>query len=104
MELQKLSNCSIERAAVKFLVDLSYDNIDGEIGYDNLDDLLEVAEVNWDYCKKITGHDFYNEFLSNPSRYEKILTYICQIQMTDYNKIAWGVRDGYRGYRTEIDT
>lgn len=105
MELQKLSKYDIKQATVKFLVDLSYDNMEGEIGYDDLDFLLEVAEVDWDYCKKITGHDFYNELLLNPSRYEKILDYICQIQMVDYNKVAYGVKDGYYGRnRKKADT
>ena len=73
--------------------------MDESIGYDNIDDLfaiLEEDDVDWDYYKKLTGHDFYNEFVSNKTKYNTILEHVCHIQMVDYNGIAWGIHNGYR--------
>lgn len=96
MDLPKLRDYNIERAAVKLLIELNYIYMGGEIGYDNFDDLFEVDEFDWDYFKKLTGHDFYNEFISNTAKYDTILKHICHIQMVDYNKISWGINNGYR--------
>lgn len=99
MDLLKLRDYNIERAAVKLLIELNYSYMDGEIGYDNIDDLfviLEEDDVDWNYYKKLTGHDFYNEFVTNKTKYNAILEYVCHIQMVDCNRISWGVRNGYR--------
>ena len=96
MDLLKLRDYNIERAAVKLLIELNYSYMDGEIGHDNLDDLFEVDEFDWDYFKKLTGHDFYNEFVSNKAKYNTILEHVCYMQMVDYNRIAWGIHNGYR--------
>ena len=99
MDLLKLRDYNIERAAVKFLIELNYIYMDGEIGYDNIDDLFVILEednVDWDYYKKLTGHDFYNEFISNTAKYNTILEHVCHIQMVDYNRVGWGINNGYR--------
>lgn len=99
MDLLKLRDYNIERAAVKLLIELNYSYMDGEIGYDNIDDLfviLEEDDVDWNYYKKLTGHDFYNEFVTNKTKYNAILEHVCHIQMVDYNRIGWGVYNGYR--------
>ena len=99
MELTKLRDYNIEQAAVKLLIELNYSYMDVEIGYDNIDDLfviLEEDDVDWDYYNKLTGHDFYNEFISNKAKYNTILEHVCHIQMVDYNRMSWGVYNGYR--------
>ena len=98
MDLLKLRDYNIERAAVKLLIELNYSYMDEEIGYNNLDDLFEDDEFEfyWDYFKKLTGHDFYNEFISNKAKYNTILEHICYIQMVDYNRVSWGINNGYR--------
>lgn len=99
-DYQKLKELPIEQATVRIIVSAQYTFMDGEVGYESLEDLLSVWKPDWDTFYFNTGHDFKKEIEENRERYDSVCYYVVAIQMVEYNKVAWGIYDDFSGYKT----